>query len=304
MTWDAVVVNYDSGDHLRHCLDSLVALRDEPASSGPGRIIVVDNGSTDGSDAPAEGRADVRVLRPGRNLGYARAANLGTAASTAPIVGVFNPDIVVDRSVESLVARFDAEDDLGALGPRIHNSDGSTYPSARSVPSFSDTVGHAVVGPFRPDNASTRRYRQADTDPDIARDVDWVSGAALWLRRAALDTAGGWNERYFLYLEDVDLCDRLRERGWRVAYEPSTTVTHVQGASTATRPYRMIAEHHRSLARYASGRWRGPRRALLVVAVPALAARAGVLMGVEALRRGRGARSERRDRSGNGATGE
>ena len=174
------------------------------------------------------------------------------------------------------LARFDTEPDLGALGPAVRDPDGTRYPSARTVPNLRDTVGHAVLGVVRPANRFTRRYRELDADPTLTRDVDWVSGAAIWLRRRALDAIGGWDDHYFMYVEDVDLCWRLRNAGWRVVYEPAGEVTHVQGASTDRRPYRMVLEHHRSLLRFASKRWRGWRRVLLVPAAAFLALRAGV----------------------------
>jgi N-acetylglucosaminyl-diphospho-decaprenol L-rhamnosyltransferase len=96
----------------------------------------------------------------------------------------------------------------------------------------------------------------------------------VWLRRAALDTVGGWDERYFMYVEDVDLCWRLRQAGWRIGYEPGGTVVHIKGASTDRHPYRMIAAHHRSLLRFAARRWRGWRRVLLVPATLFLGLRA------------------------------
>ena len=115
------------------------------------------------------------------------------------------------------------------------------------------------------------------------RDIDWASGAMLFLRRSALTSVGGWDERYFMYMEDVDLCWRLRRLGWRVAYEPGGRAIHVQGASTARTPYRMIAEHHRSAFRFAERRWRGPRRLLLVPAAVFLAGRAAVEIAARAL---------------------
>jgi N-acetylglucosaminyl-diphospho-decaprenol L-rhamnosyltransferase len=180
--------------------------------------------------------------------------------------------------------RLDSESDLAALGPLIRDSDGERYPSARSVPRLRDAVGHGLVGLVKPDNRFTRRYRELDADPSRPRDVDWVSGAAIWLRRAALDEVSGWDERYFMYVEDVDLCWRLRRAGWRVAYEPAGTVTHVQGASTEKRPYRMLLEHHRSLLRFASKRWRGWRRVLLVPASGYLGLRAALAMLLRAVR--------------------
>jgi len=286
LSWDAVVVNYDSGEHLERCVRSL--LTDDSAGRVPD-VVVVDNGSTDGSDRTCERELGVSVMRPGRNLGYARAANLGIAATSSPIVAVCNPDIVLEPgSAAELVDRFDREPDLGALGPRVENPDRSPYPSARSVPTLEDTVGHALLGTLRPQNASTRRYRQLDADPASPRDVDWVSGAAVWLRRRALDEVGSWNERYFMYVEDVELCDRLRAAGWRVAYEPKGRVVHARGASTSRRPYRMIVEHHRSLARYAASRWHGPKRLLLAPAVGLLTVRAGIEMTVHLARSGSG----------------
>jgi N-acetylglucosaminyl-diphospho-decaprenol L-rhamnosyltransferase len=276
------VVNYEAGPHLVECVRSL--LEDDSAGDAPD-VVVVDNGSTDGSvDRLAAALPDVPIARPGANLGYAAAANRGIASTTAPVVAVCNPDVEVERgTAKVLLARFNAEPDLGALGPVVRNRDGSVYPSARSVPSVGDAVGHGVLGLVRPSNRFTRRYRELDADPDQPRDADFVSGAAVWLRRAALDAVGGWDERYFMYVEDVDLCWRLRRAGWRVGYEPQGSVVHVQGASTARHPYRMIREHHRSLLRFAATRWRGAQRLLLVPAAAFLALRAAVAMGAHAL---------------------
>ena len=272
--WAAVVVNYNAGTALVACVASVLAERPAP------ELVVVDNSSTDGSvDRLVRAHPDVRVVRSGGNLGYARAANLGIAATGAPVVAVLNPDTVLDRGVGgALTACFAAEPDLGAAGPRLHNQDGTVYPSARRVPNLLDAVGHGLLFFVWRDNPFTRRYRETGADPTRPRDVDWVSGAAIWLRRAALDDVGGWDERYFMYVEDVDLCWRLRRAGWRVAYEPAGTVEHLLGVSTAGRPYRMIAEHHRSLLRFAAVRFTGPRRALLGPAAAFLAARGALAM--------------------------
>ena len=280
-TLAVVVVNYEAGALLVDCVRSLLA----DTSAGEPEVVVVDNGSRDGSVATLRvALPAVRVVEPGRNLGYAGAANLGIAATTAPIVAVANADLVVGPgSAGPLVARFRAEPDLAALGPALFNPDGSQYPSARAHASTADAVGHAVLGRLFPRNRFTRRYRQLDATWDVPRDVDWVSGALMFLRRSAVDSVGGWDERYFMYLEDVDLCWRLRRLGWRVAYDPAGRATHVQGASTAARPYRMIIEHHRSAFRFAERRWRGPQRWLLLPAACFLAVRALVDMAARAL---------------------
>ncbi len=272
--WAAVVVNYNAGPALCDCVGSVLA--EEPCPE----VVVVDNASTDGSvDGLRRAHPGVRIVHSGGNLGYARAANLGIAATGAPVVAVLNPDTVLRPGAgPALTARFAAEPDLGAAGPRLCNTDGSVYPSARRVPSLVDAVGHGLLFFVWRDNPFTRRYREIGADPDRPRDVDWVSGAAVWLRRAALDDVGGWDERYFMYVEDVDLCWRLHRAGWRVAYDPAGTVEHLLGVSTAGRPYRMIAEHHRSLLRFATVRFTGAKRALLGPAAAFLTARGALAM--------------------------
>jgi N-acetylglucosaminyl-diphospho-decaprenol L-rhamnosyltransferase len=203
-----------------------------------------------------------------------------------------NPDAEVDHgTAAAMLACFDADPRLGAAGPRVRNPDGTDYPSARSIPSLVDAIGHGALGLFFPRNPFTRRYRQLDADPAARRAVDWVSGAALWLRRDALDEIGGWDERYFMYMEDTDLCWRLRGAGWNVLYEPAGTVMHVGGVSTSRRPYRMLAEHHRSAYRFASRRFTGGRRVLLPFAAVYLTIRALLTMAnhAEGARRDRAA---------------
>lgn len=270
--WAAVVVNFEAGAALTDCVRSLLA----DDSAGVPEVVVVDNGSADGSVAALRSaHPEVAVLTGGGNVGYAAAANRGTAATTTPVVAVCNPDLIVDPGAgAAMLAVFD-DPTVGAAGPRIRDAAGTTYPSARRDPSPGDALGHAVLGWWRPRNRFTRRYRDLDADPAVARDVDWCSGAALWLRRAAVDRVGGWDERFFMYLEDVDLGRRLREDGWRVRYAPTASVVHVQGLSADRRPVRTVVEHHRSSLRYAAKHWRGARRLLLAPAAVVLAVRCG-----------------------------
>jgi N-acetylglucosaminyl-diphospho-decaprenol L-rhamnosyltransferase len=285
--WAAVIVNYESGEHLAACVASVRADR----SAGPPEVLVVDNGSRDGSLATlARTFPDVRVVASGANVGYGAGANRGIAATRAGIVAVCNPDIEVrPGSAAAMLVRFEREPDLAALGPLMENPDGTQYPSARSVPSTVDAIGHAVLGSILPQNAFTRRYRQLDVDPSRPRDVEWLSGAAMWIRRSAIDSIGGWDEHYFMYTEDLDLCWRLRRLGWRVAYEPRARVTHVQGVSTDRHPYRMIVHHHRSVYRFATKRWHGARRVLLAPTMVLLSVRAAFAIVARAFgaRRGR-----------------
>ena len=264
----AVIVNYNVRDHLLACVRSL---RDE----GVREIVVVDNDSHDGSGAAlAVADPDARFIPAGANLGFGRAANRGVAATSASRVLILNPDAVVEPGcVKALVGALDGDDALAVVGPRVHNPDGTRYPSARRFPDLGVAIGHAFLGLVRPGNRFTRRYRMLDRDPDEPGDVDWVSGTCMLVRRSAFDAVSGFDDAYFMYVEDVDLCWRLRRAGWRVAYEPAAGVVHTVGASSDRTPYRMIAAHHRSLLRFAVRTTTGPRRLLLPLVAGGLALR-------------------------------
>ena len=271
-----MVVNFESGPLLTECVRSVLA----DTSAGPAELVVVDNRSRDDSIAllHAEFPA-VHVIRAPGNVGYARGANLGIAATRAPIVAVLNPDTHLDGGAgAAMLDRLDSQPRVAACGPRLKNTDGTDYPGAREIPGIGVAVMHGLLGLWWPANPFTRKYRQLDADPARPRAVDWVSGAAVWLRRDALDAVGGWDERYFMYLEDADLCWRLRTAGWDIAYDPAATVWHVQGASTSRRPYRMLFAHHRSAWQFAKRRLTGWRVVLLPFAAVYLAVRAVLSM--------------------------
>jgi N-acetylglucosaminyl-diphospho-decaprenol L-rhamnosyltransferase len=274
----AVVVNKDGGAGLLACVASLRA-------AGIAEVVVVDNASSDGSLAAlaaADRRA--RLLPTGRNLGYGRAVNRGAALTCARHLLVCNADILLEPgALEALRSALDARDDLAIAGPRLVSPDGVPYPSARVFPSYATAVGHAVVGLFHPDNRWTRRYRLAEDstlDEGLREegDVDWVSGACFLARSDAFSSVGGFDERYFMYVEDLDLCWRLRRAGWAVRFVPAARVIHDQGSSTRRRPLRMLVAHHVSTWQYAAARTRGPARLLLAPLALGLAARLAVAL--------------------------
>lgn len=264
----AVVVSYNPGPYLRRCVESLL-------EGGCNEVVVVDNSSTDGSsEALAKSLPSVRVIASPRNLGYGSAANVGVASTDAEVLLVCNCDVAVQAgAVEALVDDLCTEDDVALVGPMVLGDDGELYPSARTFPSLVDSLGHGFVGLLTPRNPWTRRYTMAGWDHRSRRRVDWVSGACFAVRRLAWETLGGFDERYFMYSEDVDLCWRAARAGWAVLYEPEARVTHTQGVSSRQRPFRMLAEHHRSLLRFADRSTSGPRRVLLLPVGAGLAAR-------------------------------
>jgi N-acetylglucosaminyl-diphospho-decaprenol L-rhamnosyltransferase len=264
----AVIVSYNVRDLLLKCIASLRA-------DGIEHIVVVDNASKDGS-AEAARRADpaVDVLALDENLGFGAGANRGVARTSTPYVGILNPDLEVEPgATKALVDVLDRLPDVGIVAPRIQTPDGQLYPSVRTFPDMVDAAGHAFLHFVWRSNPFSRRYKMLDWDHDVAADVDWVAGTHLVVRRTAWDEVGGFDEGFFMYLEDVDLCWRLGRAGWRVRYEPEARVVHAIGRSTDQTPYRMIAEHHRSLLRYAGKTTRGARRLLLPLIAAALAVR-------------------------------
>jgi len=276
----AVIVSYNVRAYLLECVRSLRA-------DGLEQIVVVDNASSDDSvDAIRAADPDVIVLALERNLGFAGGANRGVALTTTPYAMVLNPDVVVEPgSTKALVEYLEREVDVGMVGPRVDTPDGELYPSVRRFPSVVDASGHAFLWFVWSGNPFTRRYRMLDWDHEHPSDVDWIAGTHIVVRRRAWDDLGGFDERYFMYGEDVDLCWRMWRRGWRVTYEPAARVTHAIGRSTDQQPYRMILEHHRSLYRFSATTLSGVRRALLPLVAAALGVRTGLAWLQRLLRR-------------------
>lgn len=275
-----VTVTYSPGPHLDRFLASLSHATDRPVT-----VIMADNGSTDGAPEEALDRyPNVRLLRTGANLGYGSAVNRGAAdafedSDDSEFFVVANPDVQWGpRSIDILLEAAARWPRAGALGPLIRDPDGAVYPSARHLPSLIRGGMHAVVGSVWKSNPWTAEYRQERLAPS-ERPVGWLSGSCLLLRRAAFDEISGFDERYFMYMEDVDLGDRLGKAGWQNVYVPSAEVLHNKGHSTGRDPARNLAAHHTStytfLADRHSRRWQAPLRWTIRAA---LAARAGVVV--------------------------
>ncbi len=300
------MVDYYSGEALARCVESL-------ERAGAARVVVVDNAVPPGRAKKALGPGSgAFVVEPGVNLGYGSGANRGAAAfgtddEAGPAAGwaaellvVCNPDVVVESAaLAHLVDALDADMGLGIVGPCVLETDGSRYPSARRFPSLTEGAGHALAGLVAPNNRFTRRYRMQDGSAEATTKVDWVSGSFMVLRREAFDELGGFDESYFMYGEDVDLCWRAHMAGWGVAYVPSASVTHTGGITTKRVPYRMLACHHRSAFRFASRTLSGPRRLVL----PAVGLALGMRLVLEVAREAASSLNSRGSRGSRGSPG-
>ena len=245
-----VVITYNPGDSLDACLSSLRNALDVPYE-----VLVVDNASTDGAPAPAARRHGAELIEIGRNAGYGTAANIGASASTAPWLLVINPDTeFLPGSITELLAAAHRWPRAGVLGPALLTAEDELYPSARAIPSLSAGIGHALCVRWWPSNPWTRRYRREDQAP-VEGPAGWLSGACMLFRTAAFASVGGFDEWYFMYFEDLDLCERLSAAGWVNVYVPSAVIRHVGGLATAQVPLEMTKAHHRSALRYLSQKY-------------------------------------------------
>jgi len=257
------VVSFQTRDELERCLLSVRAAQ-------PVETIVVDNGSTDGSIALVRSRfADVRLIVSERNGGYGAAANQAIAASTAPAVLLLNSDTELEPGALEALGRYLADHPSAAVvGPRLENSDGSLQPSTLAYPSaadmlMGDTGLHLLVRRL----PWVRERFLRTWAHDAPRAVPWVVGAALAIRRRAFDAVGGFDERYFMYWEEADLCRRLATAGFETHYAPVTTVRHARSVSTGKEPVVMrrewLVSYRRYLATYATPRSRLAQLGLL-----------------------------------------
>lgn len=231
-----IIVNWNTGELLARCLASLADL---PDVSRMAEIIVVDNASRDRSLVRAQvvvgehgNNPPVRFIKSERNLGFARANNLAIARAAAshPLCDVLflNPDTaVLPGSLEAMLGVFERKKDAGIVGPKLVSADGVLQPSVRAFPTLAVFVFFWLkLHRLLPGATLWRRYQQTDFAYEREQAVDQVMGAAMLVRREMLTSIGLFDERFWLWFEEVDLCKRARTAGWQVVYTPQATVLH------------------------------------------------------------------------------
>jgi N-acetylglucosaminyl-diphospho-decaprenol L-rhamnosyltransferase len=268
----AIIINRNTAGFLRDCLQTLKA----QDFGGGISIWVVDNGSEDGSPQMVlKEFEDVNLVWNRSNVGYARACNQGVDATTEPFVFVMNSDTALaDDTVEQVVGYLQRVPEVGIAGPLIRNTDGSLQYSCREFPSIGTAFVHAFLGLFRGDNPRSVSYKKMSWDHAAEVEVDWVSGAFMGIRREALEQIGGFDEGYYMYVEDVDVCWRMWQAGWSVGFVPRGDVFH----------------HHRSMLRFHRRTYDGPAPWLVTPVVSAgVVARFALIMALNTFYRLRGA---------------
>lgn len=264
-----VIPSWNTRELLGACLRSVAATREDLLLE----VTVVDNGSSDGSPQMIrEQFPDVRVMQNAENVGFARACNQGIAATTAAYVLLLNSDArLVAGTLRALLSLAEAHPRSAVVGGLIHNEDGTFQASFSDFPSLAQELlmltglGRLLYGAWYPSHG-------AGTDRG-ALPVAWVSGAAMLVRRAAMVEVGGFDERYFMYAEEMDLCCRCLRAGWEVWYEPAAVILHLGGASSRSQPAQREIQLYSSRVRFHgthSGVWHARAAAALIVGVTAL----------------------------------
>ena len=263
------IVNFASWPLTLRCLESL-----RQTDYGDYEVVVVDNDTVSPPNLPAE----VRLLRTGENLGFGRAHNRGLAATGGEIVVVLNPDTVVERGFfRKLDGFFSGHGEVGVVGPRILDSAGEVQLSARrEVTLISGLLGRtSFLTRLFPKSSLVKDQFPAVTGASPAP-VDWVSGACMAIRREALPKGGLFDERFFMYFEDADLCRRVREAGWRIFYVPQVEVVHGTGGSSRSKPKAIWMLHKSAFLYHRKHGTHGPLNLYSAAVLLGLAARAFV----------------------------
>jgi GT2 family glycosyltransferase len=248
-TLSAIIVNYNSGDMLRNCVESL---RRCPL---PIEIIIVDNASIDNSLKSVEDFTAATIIRNTDNTGFASACNQGAALATTDYLLFLNPDCAFEKgALAELLATLKAEDEAGMAGGLLVNPDGSEQGGARrAIP----TPWRSFVRVFGL-NCLSKRWPKLFFDfylhkqplPDHPIEVEAISGACMLVKREAIDDVGLWDEGYFLHCEDLDWCMRFRQKDWKILFVPAARVVHAQGSCSHSRPIFVEWHKHRGMMRF------------------------------------------------------
>jgi N-acetylglucosaminyl-diphospho-decaprenol L-rhamnosyltransferase len=261
---DVSIVSYRCEELLRDCLASL---RDHP-SSRPMSVHVVDNASGDGTAGMvAREFPEFRLTASERNLGFSAANNLAIRAGNAPYVLVLNPDTrITPGSIDGMLELMDARPEVGMAGPRLELEDGSfDHAARRSFPTPLSALGHFSGVGRRRESGRLAAYRAPEVE---SGPVDAVNGAFMLIRRAAFDEVGDFDEGYWMYMEDLDLCYRLAQAGWVTWFEPSVTVIHVKAGTTgANRSMRLNRAFHYGMYRFYRKHYAAQRNPVVNAAV-------------------------------------
>jgi len=244
-----VIVSWNVRDLLRECLKSILNSPDVRIAGHQGspnavecEVIVVDSNSTDGTGKMVSDEFPWAILvQETENVGFSAGNNLGFHRSRARHILFLNPDThILGNAISTLAEYLDLHTEVAAIGPKLLNSDETIQSSRRRFPTIrTGFFESTLLEPIAPSKV-LRNYYMQDCDPEIVHDVDWLVGAAIMVRRSVLDKVGTFDERFFMYSEEIDLQKRIKEGGWNIRYLPSAEIIHHGGKSSD----QVVAQRH------------------------------------------------------------
>ncbi|MCF6149642.1 MAG: glycosyltransferase family 2 protein [Candidatus Kuenenia sp.] len=241
-----LIVDYKALLPLRRLLDSAY----EKTEGIRYEIVVTDNSEYDKSSFFRENYPDIRYINNKTNLGFSKAVNIGIWQCTGKYILLLNPDTRLKNNVALLLARYlDNQPDVGIVGSRILNDDESLQFSCRSFPSYKTAFFHrySLLTKLFPKNKYSNEYFNPVGSYDKPVEVDWLSGSCMMIRKQALDAVGLFDENFFMYCEDVDICRRMKSHGWKIVYYPEAVIYHSIGKSSSQNKMKAIRERHKSM---------------------------------------------------------
>jgi GT2 family glycosyltransferase len=232
MKLSIIIVSWNVREDLIRCIQSI----EENRPRAEFEVIVVDNASYDGTvDSIKQDFPDVTIIANEKNRGFAAANNQGIKKARGQYLFFLNPDTIVHPlSLDVLINFMDGNSDAGTCGPKLLNDDGTTQPSTRRFPTFRGALyRHTAFRFLWIFRSEYEKLLMKDFDYDREMDVDEVTGAALMVRRSVIDQVGDMDESFFMYYEEVDLCYRIKQAGWRTVFVPEGVITHLGGRSAS-----------------------------------------------------------------------
>ena len=276
---DIVIINWNSGDLLNKCVASIQSAN----IAVPGKLIVVDNGSSDKSVEPIPYQHEVQLIKSGRNLGFGGGCNLGAAQGKAPFILFLNPDIRFDPDTLEKLLSFITSDqlaeDIGIIGVQLIGRDGQVQKNIACFPRYHHLfprmlgLDRVFPGMFKPHYLKEKDYSQTQL-------VDQVPGAFFLVKRALFERLGGCDECFFMYYEDVDFSYRAHLAGWNTLYLAEISVQHLGGGSTEQIKGRRLFYSLRSRVLYVGKQFGQIRAAVLIFGILILEFPARLLRGL------------------------
>jgi hypothetical protein len=239
-----IIVTWNSAGYIEGCLKSITNKGYE--------IIAIDNASRDKTPKMIEQFPDVKLIRNDKNMGFARANNQGITIAQGQYLLFLNPDtIILEDAVDKMFRFMKANSDVGAIGPKLLNPDYTVQPSCREFPTYKIFLWEFTgLSKIFPHSKRFGCWRMGYFDHQTLKEVDQPMGSCLMMRRKTINQIGIFDERFSMFMNDVDLCYRIKEAGWKIYFFPDASVIHYGGKSTGLVKAKMIIASHLGVFNY------------------------------------------------------